>query len=328
MRPYVRTLLCIVVALLPVQAYAQGTNSTSAPSVQTRATAGADSVLATPEGHELSVGFSSYNYVEPGDLKISIHGPKFIGEYTGTVLFNPQRRWFAKANVRASMGSTSYDGWCAPWMITPDSSSPNGYALDLGDYSPCSDNGNPDWYLETRGVFGRDFVGRSWAWSPEFGLGVRHLSNGIGDIKGFRIDNYLYLPVGITGRTRIASQGLLNVNVEFDLLLRGWQTTHNSALGGGTVPATDTAPQFTIEGFSDISFDQHHGWALRGSAKYQINRHVLVEPYFVYWRVGDSDVNTGTATYTVNGITVQQELGFYEPLNTTREIGVKLGFRF
>ena len=314
-----RRLLCAVVAaLIPIPGFAQATNTTTA----------GDSARTTPGGHEVNVGFSSYNYVEPGDLKISIHGPKFTGEYTGTILFNPQQHWFAKANVRASMGSASYDGWCAPWMITPDNSSPNGWALDVGDYSPCSDSGHPDWYLETRGVVGKDFVAGSWAWSPEAGLGVRHLSNGVGGVNGFRTDNYLYVPMGITARTRVASHGVLSFNVEYDLFLRGWQTTRNSALGGGFVPATDDAPEFTIDGFSDISFDQHNGWAMRSSAKYQINRHVLVEPYFVYWRIGDSDVSNGTLTYTVSGITAMEQLGFLEPFNTTREIGVKLGFRF
>lgn len=35
-----------------------------------------------------------------------------------------------------------------------------------------------------------------------------------------------------------------------------------------------------------------------------------------------------TATFTVNGITARQRLGFYEPLNKTNEFVVRLGFRF
>jgi hypothetical protein len=319
-------LFAFVVALLPVAASAQ--TPTSASPAQAPPTTVGESAIATRAGSELNFGISGYNYVEPGSLQISIHGPKFSGEYTGTMLLNPQQHWFVKANARASFGSTSYDGWCAPWMITPDSSSPNGWALDLGDYSPCSESGDADWYVEARGLVGKDFIAGSWAWSPESGLGVRHLSNGISGVNGFRTDNYLYLPVGITARTRVASHGLLSFNLEYDLLLRGWQTTYTSKLGGGIVPATPTAPEFTIEGFSDASFDQHKGSALRASAKYQINRRMLLEPYFVYWRVEDSDVNYSTATYTVNGITVQQQLGFLEPLNTTREGGIKIGFRF
>src|SRR6188472_330008 len=131
----------------------------------------------TLPGHEVSLGLGGYNYVEPSDTSISIHGAKFVGEYTGIFLLDAGKRWFARANLRAHFGSTNYDGWCGPWQITPDSSSPNGYRLDIGDYSPCQDTGNPDWYLEGRALAGRDFVGQRWTWSPEAGLGVRQLSN-------------------------------------------------------------------------------------------------------------------------------------------------------
>jgi hypothetical protein len=53
-----------------------------------------------------------------------------------------------------------------------------------------------------------------------------------------------------------------------------------------------------------------------------------VEPYYVRWNVSSSLVNYETATFTVNGVTAQEQLGAYEPLNHTDEFGVKLGFRF
>ena len=304
-------LTALLLALIPTAAFAQtGTSPT------------------TPAGNEVNVALSHYNYIEPGATNISIHGAKFSGEYTGTFTINPRTRWFAKANARASFGNTNYDGWCAPWLITPDSTSPNGYLLDLGDFSRCNDTGNRDWYVEARGLVGKDFVGRTWTWSPETGLGVRHLSNGIAGITGFRIDNYLYLPLGLTARTRVGAHNVLGVNVEYDRLLRGWQTTYYSALGGGLVPATPTAPAFTIDGFTDISFEQHGGWALRASAKYQFNKRFSVEPYYVHWRVDASPVSVETASFTVNGKTAQEQFGAYEPNNSTHEFGVKLGIRF
>ena len=108
----------------------------------------------------------------------------------------------------------------------------------------------------------------------------------------------------------------------------GWQTTRDSQLGGGDVPATPIAPAFTIEGFSDISFDLQTGWAQRARAKYQITRRWSVEPCYIHWNVSASPVNYETETFTVNGITARQRLGFYEPLNTTNEFVVRLGFRF
>jgi opacity protein-like surface antigen len=312
-----------VLALLPFRALAQTPDSTSTQPAQPVVEAS----LATPTAHEVNASVGTYTYSEPGDHTISIHGPKFGGEYGATLSLNERRLWFVRADARSVMGDTTYDGWCSPWQITPNSASPNGYQLDLGDYSPCSESGDSDWYVEARGVIGKDFIGRTWAWAPFTGLGFRHLSNGTTGVDGFRTQDYLYLPVGTTARTRVAERAL-SVSLEYDLLLHGWQETHNSRLGAGFVPATAVAPAFTIDGFSDVSFDQHSGWALRAGVKYQLTTRWSVEPYYVHWNVGDSSVDYMTATFTVNGVTARQQLGFYEPFNVTNEFAVKVGFRF
>jgi hypothetical protein len=284
--------------------------------------------LATPTGHDVNVSLGSYTYTEPDGLSISIHGAKVGGEYTGTIALSQRRHWFAQANVRGTTGSVTYDGWCSPYLITPNSASPNGYQLGVGDASPCSETGDKDWYLETRGLVGKDFIGHNLAVSPYAGVGFRHLSNGTTGVPGYRTDDYLYVPLGMTARTRVASHGVLSFNLEYDPLIHGWQTTRDSLLGGGDVPATATAPAFTINGFTDISFDQHRGWALRVSGKYQMTRRWSVEPYYVRWNVSASPVSDSTATFTVNNVTARQQTGFYEPRNLTNEFGVKLGFRF
>jgi hypothetical protein len=316
------------IAFIPLQAFAQTSGSTGARSAQSPGAAPVDNSLATPAGHEVNIGLGGYKYVEPGDTSISIHGPKFAAGYTGTMALNPVRRWFLQIDARGLVGNTTYDGWCSPFLITPNGTSPNGYALDLGDPSPCSESGDKDWYVEGRGLVGKDFIGETWGWSPEIGLGIRHLSNGTNGVPGYRTDEYLYLPIGITARTTVASHKTLSFNLEYDLLLHGWQKTRDSQLGGGDVPATPTAPAFTIQGFSDVSFDQHSGWALRASVKYQMSRRWSVAPEYIHWSVDDSPVSYETGTFTVNGITAQQQLGAYEPLNRTNEFVVKLGFRF
>ena len=213
-------------------------------------------------------------------------------------------------------------------MIRPNNASPNGYELGLGDPAPCSESGDRDWYIETRGVVGKDFLGDTWALSPYGGLGFRHLSNGTAGIPGFRTDNYLYLPLGVTARTRVASQRTLSFTVEYDQLVRGWQTTRDSELGGGQVPATPTAPAFTVEGFTDISFTQHRGWALRASATYQATRRWSLEPFYIHWDVAASPVSYATVSFTVNGVTAREQWGAYEPVNATNEFGVKVGVHF
>lgn len=287
-----------------------------------------ESSLATPTGHEVSAGLATYTYREPGAHDISIHGARFVYDYLGTAPLNQQRHWFAQAQVRGTLGNVAYDGWCSPFLITPDSTSPNGYALDVGDASPCSESGDKDWYVEARGLAGKDLIGQRWAWSPYTGLGVRHLSNGTTGTPGYRTDNYLYLPVGVTARTNVVSDGALSFNVEFDRLIHGWQKTRDSQLGGGDVPATATTPPFTIDGFSDITFSQSRGWALRASAKYPVTKRLSLEPYYVRWSVSASPVNYETGTFTVNNVTAREQLGAYEPDNVTNEFGVRLGFHF
>jgi len=284
--------------------------------------------LATPAGNEVHVGVGGYKYVEPGDTSISIHGPKFDVGYTGTALLSPARHWFLQADARGLFGHTTYDGWCSPFLITPDSTSPNGYALDIGDPSPCSESGDKDWYLEGRAVVGKDVVGQAWAWSPRIGLGIRHLSNGITGVAGYRTDDYLYLPIGITARTMVSPQHVMSLSLEYDRLLHGWQKTRDSQLGGGDIPATPTAPAFTLVGFSDISFAQQSGWALRARAMFQLNRRWSVGPEYVHWNVSSSPVNYETATFVVHNITAVQQVGAYEPLNRTNELVVTLGLGF
>jgi hypothetical protein len=328
MKPFFVT---AVITLMASQAFAQTPESPGVPAHSTiprEADLSTEVDLSTPTGHEVSAGIASYNYSEPGDQAISIHGPKFVADYTGTLSLSKERHWFAQGNARGTFGSTAYDGWCSPFLITPNSTSPNGYELDTGTASPCNETGDQDWYFEGRALAGKDLIGRHWGWSPYSGVGLRYLSNGISGASGYRTDSYLYLPLGLTARTNVASRGALSLNVEYDHLLHGWQRTRDSDLGGGLVPATDVAPAFTVDGFTDISFTQTQGWALRASAKYPVSSHLWLEPYYVHWQVSSSPVNYETATFTVNGITAQEQLGAYEPDNATNEFGVRFGFRF
>jgi hypothetical protein len=284
--------------------------------------------LATRLGHELNVSAQHYNYTEPPPVDISIHGPKFGGEYTGTFALGQRQRWFAQLNVRGTGAIARYDGNCRPWLIVPSSTSPNGYRLTLGTTSPCSETGDADWFAEGRALVGKDFSGRAVGVSPFVGIGIRHLSNGTTGNFNFRTDEYLYVPIGMTLRTAAVPNHTLAFSVEYDQLLRGWQHTNESLLTGGTVPATSTTPAFSIGDFADLAFEQHRGWALRASATYQINRAWSVEPYYVRWRIDSSPFADGSVAYTVNGITARQTFTYYEPLNYTNEAGVKVGLHF
>jgi opacity protein-like surface antigen len=286
------------------------------------------SILATRTGHEVRVTLGHYTYIEPGALRISIRGLKFGGDYTGTFAFTRRPHWFAQANVRGRAGRVSYDGWCRPYLIRPNPGSPNGYELGLGAASPCAEADDPDGYLEGRGLIGKDVIADHWGFSPATGLGIRYLSDGLTGVAGYRTDAYLYLPLGLTMRTAVASHGVVSVNGEFDALLHGWQTTRQSRLAGGRVPATETTPAFTIDRFTDLSFPQSGGWALRGGVQYQVSRHWSIEPSYIHWHVGASPVKAATVAFAVNRVTAQEEWDAYEPVNVTHEWAVNLGFHF
>jgi hypothetical protein len=325
MKVFFLALLSGLLTLSASQAFAQ-TSDASAGSAPA-----ADAVndgLSTPAGHEVSAGLASYTYREPGEHAISIHGVKFVGEYAGTLPLNTRRHWFVQADLRSTLGTATYTGWCSPFVITPNNASPNGYVLDIGDASPCGEDGDRDWYAEGRALVGKDMITDAWAWSPYSGLGVRHLSNGTAGVAGYRIDDYLYVPVGVTARTALAAHRVLSLNVELDVLGHGWQHTHDSKLGGGEAPATATAPAFTIESFTDIAFSQTKGWALRAGSTFPITARWSLQPYYIRWDIQSSAVESETVTFTVNQVTAREQLGFYEPHNVTNEIGVSLGLRF
>jgi hypothetical protein len=99
-------------------------------------------------------------------------------------------------------------------------------------------------------------------------------------------------------------------------------------LGGGEVPATPTAPAFTIDEFTDLSFEQHRGFGVRASAKYEFNRRWSLAPYWIYWSVDDSTTSDAAVTFTVRGISAVEQFSAVEPKNWTNEFGMKLSLRF
>jgi hypothetical protein len=53
-----------------------------------------------------------------------------------------------------------------------------------------------------------------------------------------------------------------------------------------------------------------------------------IEPVYLRWSVDDSPVSVQTVTFTVNGIPAREQLGAFEPVNTTNDLLVNLGFHF
>src|SRR5512144_2188962 len=101
-------LFAVVIALMSSEAFAQTSDSMSAPAAQPPGAAAVDASLATAPGHEVNVGVGGYTYTEPGALSISIHGPKIGGGYTGTLSLSKSQHWFAQIDGRGTVGNVTY----------------------------------------------------------------------------------------------------------------------------------------------------------------------------------------------------------------------------
>jgi len=225
---------------------------------------------------------------------------------------NQRRHWFAQADARGLVGNAPIRAGARPYLIRPNKHVAERLRARYRDPSPCSENGDRDWYVEGRALAGKDVIaigGRTRRTPASFVL-----SNGTTGINGFRTDDYLFVPLGMTARTTVASQNALSVNLEFDPLIHGWQKTRDSALGGGDIPATRARPRSRSTASATCRFRSTGDGRLAPSAKYQVTRRWSVEPYYVHWRVSASPVSYEDRHVHRQHITAREQFGAYEPL--------------
>ncbi len=237
--------------------------------------------LATRRGWEVGGQIAHYHYEEPNFAKL-------IGPRAGVVGGYTLVRWgmFFRADGRISIGNLKYQG--------------SGTQDDV-----------PDSIQETRVVAGTDIrAGSHVAFSPYAGLGYRYLYN---DLRGQtqsggvvfagyrRYSTYLYAPFGLTTRFKLTERWVLAPTIEYDVFLRGSQTSKLSDVGPGN---------------SDVTNAQRHGRGYRFALMAETGR-LAFGPWVHYWRIEDSDRVRISPTTVV-----------LEPANWTREIGVEARFRF
>lgn len=188
------------------------------------------------------------------------------------------------------------------------------YAFGSVDYTSNgtgSASGFPDWYIETRMLFGTDWSTTSSVFSPYTGLGYRYLFNDARGItstgaSGYRREsNYVYLPVGVIHRTALQDRSRLLSTLEFDLLLTGKQVSRLSDTGL----------------LQDATNTQGSGYGLKLSVIYE-NDNGAIGPYVDYWNIAQSNT---VALYFPNGTLYGTG---YEPKNTTVEFGLKARQQF
>lgn len=175
--------------------------------------------------------------------------------------------------------------------------------------------GVPDRIFEMRGMLGKDFFSGGYRYTPYFGLGYRNLnddSSGRLTSTGYsgyeREQIYLYSPIGLNIKKENALGGWsLGGGVEYDYLLSGTNHTYLSSVSPG---------------YGDLTMEQHDGHGYRVSLniekKLSTGDSILIEPFYKYWHIKDSDDSYDSVSGS----------WYYEPENTSKELGVALLISF
>lgn len=238
---------------------------------------------------EAGLTLSDYKYSES---VMSLTAKKIGAEYSLSFLLRDG--WFVRGAVRGAIGDADYRG-----------------TGNLGGVS--------DYYVENRWGIGRSFVRGPHTLTPDVGLGYRYLYNDLRGVTdtgavGYRRESrYLTARAGLRYGFLLPNSDSLEASVEHDRLIIGRQDSHLSDIEGRG-PWTDVP---------DVANYQYRGEGWRFACMYRTGDW-SVGSYLHLWRIKDSEKEhiqvvktTGPESWTV-----------WEPANNTREIGVKVTYRF
>ncbi len=163
----------------------------------------------------------------------------------------------------------------------------------------------------------------NWQINPYIGFGVRqyyYLAKGqssTGSAAYRRKSDYNYIPFGLTQNFKISQQSQIKLQLEYDYLLQGVQTSY----------LKDTIGYNNITNTQNVKNIQKTGMGLNGGIYWE-NSDFSIGPYADYWQIKASEPQLITITEKVSNTLVAKKYTIYEPKNTNLELGVKLGFRF
>ncbi len=250
--------------------------------------------------HALDAGLEPYLYVYEEDIRIKNRG-MMMGYYVNYAYRPADGNFFNNTIANA-------------YMIE------GRIALGKLDYKGSGVMENrKNLNYEIRGLVGKDYLLSEHSLvTPYLGFGYRTLldeGNGRLTSTNFygydRHSQYLYVPVGFYAKI---PSGIFTTsyNAEYDIFISGLQVS-------------DLSSGKRFNGFDNpnIHSSQRKGVGLRGSIKLSYAgkwADFYLEPFVRYWRIAESKLTAAT----VDG----SHGNFYEPRNSTVEIGFKIGLQF
>lgn len=230
--------------------------------------------MLAPPRWEIAPEISSFRYEEPGEMRDKgiLYG---VGlSYTH---YRPNGLWRMEGGF--AFGEVDYDG-------------------TLQDGTPYTMQGNHDYLLNLRLLWGRLWQANDWDNQFYYGLGYRALNDDSSqDPSGYdRQSNYLYVPLGLKTYHALADHWLVGLGGEFDVLLFGLQFSG-------------------VYANNFVTNVQWPGFGARASVelRHQVrSADLALAPFVQYWWVDQS----GTSH------------GWYEPRNNTLQYGLSLIWRF
>ena len=244
--------------------------------------------------HSIEIGpeIYSFTYKEPGGIKDKgvFYGGLLNYTFRGWVPDSPNESFSSGGGaIRAELRYASGDA---------------DYNGSLDDGTPYKVNGIEYDAYETRLLFGIDALDKTWLATISTGIGYRYSTDDSSfDPAGYeRESNYLYIPIAYQLDGSFVNNWAWGCKLEADFLAWGEQKSHLSDVG-----------------LVDIENQQNSGFGLRGSIRFQnkTNAGILtIEPFIRYWNIEQSDYAYIAPDY------------YYEPENSTTEIGVQFTWRF
>lgn len=240
-----------------------------------------------PSAFDAGVQLSHFTYREPGLMRESGFMYSVVASYTGL-----GRSLMGRIDGTLTHGEVDYVG-------------------SYQDGTPLTVENIKDTMIEVRGTFGpTDFVYISSYYLPYTGLGYRYLYDEANVVPGGyqRESNYYYIPIGVEGVPWRRGDWRFGFTLEYDLFLKGRQMSYLSDVD---------------RGFNDIENEQSSGYGYRASVRFirSGKRDIIIEPFYKYWKIDESNRELLTYYGTPVAIVV-------EPDNNSTELGIRVIMRF